>query len=108
MWICSNRLNPSNCAANLATLQDATRTSDQDKLSEAFQILACTAWAGMAGQRGQIMADVMQLAAAADTAGSAHAVRSFSSLLSQLIASCQVRSECADLLQLAGRLLFEE
>lgn len=64
--------------------------------------------AGMAGQRGQINADVMQLAAAADTAGSASAVHSFSSLLSQLIASSQVRADCADLLQLAGRLLVKD
>ena len=54
--------------------------------------------AGMAGQHGQINADVMKLAAAADTAGSASAVHSFSSLLSQLIASSQVRAECANLL----------
>ena len=91
-----------------ATLQDASCTSDQYKLSESFQTLAGTAWAGLAGQRSQINADVMQLAAAADTAGSASAVHSFSSLLSQLIVSSQVRAECTDLLQLAGRLLMQE
>eukprot|EP00891_Asterochloris_glomerata_P009277 jgi/Astpho2/9277/Aster-x0847 len=59
----------------------------------------------MAGQRGQINADVMQLAAAADTAGSASAVHSFSSLLSQLIASSQVSLLGKDAAQLCRQLL---
>ena len=103
----ATRLIPPLLHQTSATLQDGFCASNQIKLLEAFQVLAGTAWAGMAGQHGQITADVMQLAAAADTAGSALAVHSFSSLLSQLIASSQVRAECADPLQLAGQLLVE-
>lgn len=52
--IASNRLDPSTFAANLATLQDASCT-DQHKLSEAFQMLAGTAWQAWQASAGKLM-----------------------------------------------------